>query len=226
MFSRYSRGPPSSLLSDKFPLSGFRRIGGSEDFVCQGGDWAFHWLPSGFWQFPLGQRWFLPRALRFFSSTVRLGYWHSLNGLSSVHSVRATDKARKSVITHWKLVKMHWKNKQGVKIHISISRYTLGVQSSAYWLAKLKFWIDNVHLSVHLSTYCQSFPLHYNECMVSDWEGKGPCAIVPLTWKMAHKSLCRVIRNGPLKISKSLKKAENGPFGKNLFPITAWYYKN
>ena len=29
-----------------------------------------------------------------------------------------------------------------------------------------------------------------------------------------------MIRNGPLKISKSLKKAENGPFGKNLFPIT------
>ena len=55
----------------------------------------------------------------------------------------------------------------------------------------------------------------------SDWEGKGPCTIVPLTWKMAHKSLCRMIRNGPLKISKSLKKAENGPIGKNLFPITA-----
>ena len=29
-----------------------------------------------------------------------------------------------------------------------------------------------------------------------------------------------MIRNGPLKISKSPKKAENGPFGKNLFPIT------
>ena len=55
----------------------------------------------------------------------------------------------------------------------------------------------------------------------SDWEGKGPCAIVPLTWKMAHKSLCRMIRNGPLKISKSSKKAENGPFDKNFFPITA-----
>ena len=45
----------------------------------------------------------------------------------------------------------------------------------------------------------------------SDWEDKGPCAIVPLTWKMAHQSLCRMIRKGPLKISKSLKKAENGP---------------
>ena len=56
--------------------------------------------------------------------------------------------------------------------------------------------------------------------MTSDWEGKGPCAIVP-TWKMAHRSLCRMIGNGPLKISKSLKKAENGPLGKNLFPITA-----
>ena len=49
---------------------------------------------------------------------------------------------------------------------------------------------------------------------VSDWEGKGPCAIVPLTWKKAHQSLCRMIRNGPLKISKSLKKAENGPLSK------------
>ena len=48
----------------------------------------------------------------------------------------------------------------------------------------------------------------------SDWEGKGPCAIVPLTWKIAHQRLCRVIRKGPLKISKSLKKAENGPLSK------------
>ena len=54
-----------------------------------------------------------------------------------IHVIRATDKARKSVITHWKLVKTHWKNKQGVKIRISISLYALGVQSSAYWLAKL-----------------------------------------------------------------------------------------
>ena len=55
----------------------------------------------------------------------------------------------------------------------------------------------------------------------SDWEGNDSCAIVPLTWKMAHKSLCRMIRNGPLKFSKSLKKAEKGPFGEILFPITA-----
>ena len=39
---------------------------------------------------------------------------------------------------------------------------------------------------------------------------------------MAHKSLCGMIRVGKLKISKSLKKAENGPFGENLFPITAY----
>ena len=57
----------------------------------------------------------------------------------------------------------------------------------------------------------------------SDREGKGPCAIVPLTWKMANQSLCRMIRNGPLKMSKSLKKAENGPLAKTLFPITAIY---
>ena len=76
---------------------------------------------------------------------------------------RATNMVPKSIITHWKMVKTHLKNKEGVKICISISRYALGVQSSAYWLAKLKLRIDDVHLFVHLSTYCQSFPLHYNE---------------------------------------------------------------
>ena len=40
---------------------------------------------------------------------------------------RATDKARKSVFTHWKSWKTHWKNIQGVKIRISISLYTLGI---------------------------------------------------------------------------------------------------
>ena len=55
-----------------------------------------------------------------------LGIWSR-----DINIFRATDKVRKSVITHWKLAKMHWKNKQGVKIHISISRYALGVQSSA-----------------------------------------------------------------------------------------------
>ena len=62
------------------------------------------------------------------------------------------------------------------------------------------------------------------DALLSDWEGKGPCSIVPFTWKIAHKSLCRIIRNGPLKISKSLKKAEKGPMGKNLFPINGAYY--
>ena len=51
---------------------------------------------------------------------------------------------------------------------------------------------------------------------VSDWEGKGPCAIVPFIWKMAHQSLCRLLRNGPLKISKSLKKAEMAHWQKSL----------
>ena len=53
----------------------------------------------------------------------------------------------------------------------------------------------------------------------SDWEGKGPCAIVPFTWKMAHYSVCRMLRNGPLKISKNIKKSWKWPIGKNLFPI-------
>ena len=55
----------------------------------------------------------------------------------------------------------------------------------------------------------------------SDWEGKGPCAIVPLTWKMANQSLCRMIRNGPLKISKSMKKAENDPL-KKISSLSLW----
>ena len=51
--------------------------------------------------------------------------------------------------------------------------------------------------------------------MCSDQEGKGPCVMVPLAWKMVHQSLCRMLRNGrALKISKSLKKAENGPLVK------------
>ena len=76
-----------------------------------------------------------------------LEYSHSYHR-SVIVWCRATDKVRKSVITHWKLVKTHWKNKEGVKIRISISRYALGVQSSAYWLTKLKLRIDDVHLSV------------------------------------------------------------------------------
>ena len=96
-----------------------------------------------------------------------------LKWLNNLLYHRATDKARKSVITHWKLVKTHLKNKQGVKIRISISRYALGVRSSAYWLAKLKLWIDNVHLSVHLSTYCQSFP--FLMIIMSAWYYKNKC---------------------------------------------------
>ena len=83
--------------------------------------------------------------------------------------------------------------------------------------AKLWLWI---HLRVILELVMVNLPPHQG----SDWECKGPCTIVPLTWKMAHKSR-RIIRNGPLKISKSLKKSENGPFGKNLFPITGHQYK-
>ena len=54
--------------------------------------------------------------------------------------------------------------------------------------------LEKQYIGITLSSFC------------SDWGGKGPCAIVPLTWKMAHKILCRMIKNGPLKISKSLKK--------------------
>ena len=46
-------------------------------------------LLSGFWPFLWDQRWFLFRALRFFLYQMRLGYWHSVNGLSSVYSVIA-----------------------------------------------------------------------------------------------------------------------------------------
>ena len=61
---------------------------------------------------------------------------------------------------------------------------------------------------------CNMSPGVHISPVIRDWEGKGPWAIVPLTWKMAHQSLWRMIRNGPLKISKSSKKAENGPLAK------------
>ena len=64
---------------------------------------------------------------------------------------RATDKARKSVITHWKSLKTHWKYKLGVKIRISILRYALGVQCSAYWLL-----IHVLKKSKTLDCRCQS----------------------------------------------------------------------
>ena len=90
-------------------------------------------------------------------------------------------------------------------------KYTIQFSLAMHYKRSLtsKWWqIDTYVTVIDLKIKC------------SDWEGKGPCAIVPLTWKMAHQSLCRMIRNGPWKSSKSLKKAENGPFGKNLFPFT------
>ena len=93
--------------------------------------------------------------------------WRFLNPLS-----RATDKARKSVITHWKTLKTHWKYKLGVKIRISILRYALGVQCSAYWLSihvlkKVKLWIVDVNLSVRLSSYCQNTVNIYSSVITS-----------------------------------------------------------
>ena len=39
----------------------------------------------------------------------------------------------------------------------------------------------------------------------SDWEGKGPCAIVPLTWEMAHQSLCSRVATDSVKEGKQGK---------------------
>ena len=68
---------------------------------------------------------------------------------------RATDKVPKSVITHWKSLKTHWKYNLyyilGVKIRISILRYALGVQCSAYWLS-----IHVLKKSKTLDYRCQS----------------------------------------------------------------------
>ena len=66
---------------------------------------------------------------------------------STVVWCRATDKARKSVFTHWKSWKTHWKNIQGVKIRINISPYALGIQSSAYqWSTFIQVLPDFWHL--------------------------------------------------------------------------------
>ena len=102
----------------------------------------------------------------FYPTTHILGY-------NIFHVCRATDKARKSVITHWKSLKTHWKYKLGVKIRISILRYALGVQCSAYWLSihvfkKWKFWIVDVNLSVRLSSYCQNTVNIYSSVITSN----------------------------------------------------------
>ena len=86
---------------------------------------------------------------------------------------KATDKARKSVITHWISLKTHWKYKLGVKIRISIYRYALDVQCSAYWLSihvlkKVKLWIIDVNLSVRLSSYCQNTVTIYSSVITSN----------------------------------------------------------
>ena len=52
----------------------------------------------------------------------------------------------------------------------------------------------------YMSIVTLTFDLQNQYGSDSNWEDKVPCAIVPLTWKMAHQSLCRMIRNGPFKI--------------------------
>ena len=80
--------------------------------------------------------------------------------------------------------------------------------------------------SLRLGKTCRTHDRMLTITIDSDQGGKGPCAIVPLAWKIAHQSLCRIIRNGPLKISKSMKKAENGPLAKNssqsLLRLSRW----
>ena len=80
---------------------------------------------------------------------------------------RATDKARKSVITHWKSLKTHWKYKLGVKIRISILRYALGVQCSAYWLSIHVLKQNCRCQSVRLSTYCQNMVNIYSSVKIT-----------------------------------------------------------
>ena len=76
---------------------------------------------------------------------------------------------------------------------------------------------QTVHITIILLLniiYCCYINFGYFTQLLQ-WLGRqGPYAIVPLTWKMAHESLCRMIRNGPLNITKSLKKAGNGPLAK------------
>ena len=105
------------------------------------------------------QAWHFIQSNRCIRDTCTCSY-NILKDCSVLYEFRATDKARKSVITHRKSIKTHLKNKQCVKIRINISQYALGVQSSAYWLSKLtrkQNWCPFVCLSTH----CQWFPSHY-----------------------------------------------------------------
>ena len=47
------------------------------------------------------------------------------------------------------------------------------------------------------------------------WLGRqGPCTLIPLTWRMTHRNLCRMLKNVPLKIFKIIENK------KKLFQIT------
>ena len=100
---------------------------------------------------------------------------------------RATDKARKSVITHWKWLKTHWKNKQGVKIRINTSCYALDVQSSAYWSSMLK-WKENsgFMMSICLSV-CQHIANDFLCIMIIVIMQTSACKIIPSSRKLLPK---------------------------------------
>ena len=58
---------------------------------------------------------------------------------------------------------------------------------------KLKLWIDDVHLSVHLSTYCQWFPSRYdellqNKCLQYTSNTKSNSKSLPKLYLKLHKT--------------------------------------
>ena len=80
----------------------------------------------------------------------------------------------------------------------------------ATWVQKESIWVfclpnatykwESIYIKKEQSNKSPSKP-YIMLRSISNWEGEGPCAIVPLTWLMAHYCLCRLLRNGSLKIS-------------------------
>ena len=92
------------------------------------------------------------------------------------------------------------------------------ILSIAYFLCVCReIWLD---MYICNSEAVEHVEAEQNLFIIRDWEGKGPCAIVPLTCKMAHQSFCRMIIKWPIENFKSIEKSWKWPIGKHLFPIT------
>ena len=164
----------------------------------------------------------------------------SLNCWVTLHrmhmNIRATDKARKSVITHWKSWKTHWKNILGVKIRINISPYALGIQSSAYrwstfiqvlpdlWHLK-EFWLMDIwclHVSVNVLVY---FALWYYTNTFFEYNTNRSIAIAHHIGHKGIKKKCITCSKTIISIAKKNYRGRGWKYHRN-FENQHWVKKS